>query len=136
MAIAFCSLLRDTCFFDCKAEKSPKPLRNVLQPDKQGASTMTKSAVFTDKAPAAVGHYSQAIITGNLVFTAGQTGLIPGTRNLVEGGVQEQTRQTLTNVKTILEAAGSSLDKVVKTTVFLADINDFAAMNEIYATFF
>jgi len=97
---------------------------------------MTKSAVFTDKAPAAVGPYSQAIITGNLVFTAGQTGLIPGTRNLVEGSVREQTKQTLTNVRTILEAAGSSLDKVVKTTVFLADINDFTAMNEVYATFF
>lgn len=97
---------------------------------------MPKSAVFTDKAPAAVGPYSQAIISGNLVFTAGQTGLIPGTRNLVEGGVREQTRQTLTNVKTILEAAGTSLENVLKTTVFLADINDFAAMNEVYATFF
>jgi 2-iminobutanoate/2-iminopropanoate deaminase len=97
---------------------------------------MKKSSVQSEKAPAPVGPYSQAIIANGFVFTAGQTGTDPATKKLVQGGVQEQTRQVLTNVKAVLEAAGASLDSVVKTTVFLADMNDFAAMNQIYATFF
>lgn len=97
---------------------------------------MPKSVVQTDNAPAAVGPYSQAIIVNGLVFTAGQIPLIPGTGTLVEGGIQEQTAQVLKNLSAVLTAAGSSLDRVVKTTVFLKDINDFAAMNETYATCF
>ncbi len=96
---------------------------------------MSRQVVSTDRAPSAIGPYSQGIITGNLVFTAGQGGVIPGTKTVVEG-VEAQTRQTLENVKAILEAAGTSMDRIVKTTVYLADINDFAAMNGVYTTFF
>ena len=97
---------------------------------------MSKQAISTDKAPGAVGPYSQAIVANGMVFTAGQVPLVPGTKALVEGGIQEQTRQVLTNLTAVLEAAGTSLDKAVKTTVFLKDMNDFADMNEVYATFF
>jgi len=97
---------------------------------------MSREVVRTENAPAAIGPYSQGIIANGFVFTAGQGGVIPGTRTIVEGGVREQTRQVMQNLKGIVEAAGSSMDKVVKTTVFLTDINDFAAMNEVYASFF
>ena len=97
---------------------------------------MSKKVVRTDKAPAAIGPYSQAIIANGMVFTAGQGAMVPETKKIIEGGIEEQTRQTLTNVKAILEAAGTSLDQVVKTTVFLKDMNSFAAMNAVYATFF
>ena len=97
---------------------------------------MPKQVISTNNAPAAVGAYSQGIIANGFVFTAGQIPLIPGASNLREGGIQAQTRQSLNNVKGVLEAAGSSMDKVVKTTVFLADINDFAAFNAVYADFF
>jgi 2-iminobutanoate/2-iminopropanoate deaminase len=97
---------------------------------------MTRQAVQTEKAPAAVGPYSQAIVANGFVYTAGQAALIPGSKTLAEGGIQGQTRQTLENIKAILEAAGTSLDNVVKTTVFLKDMNDFAAMNEVYKTYF
>lgn len=97
---------------------------------------MSKKVVSTDKAPAAIGPYSQAIIANGMVFTAGQGPMVPGTKTIVEGGIEEQTRQTLNNVKAILEAAGTSLDKAVKTTVFLKDMNTFAAMNAVYATYF
>ena len=97
---------------------------------------MSKQVISTDTAPAAVGAYSQGIIANGLVFTAGQIPLIPGTNNLREGGIQAQTRQSLNNVKGVLEAAGSGMDKVVKTTVFLADINDFAEFNAVYSEFF
>lgn len=97
---------------------------------------MAKIVVHTEQAPGAVGPYSQAIIANGMVFTAGQVPLIPGTKSLIEGGIQEQTRQALQNVKAVLEAAGTSLENVVKTTVFLSDMNHFSAMNEVYATFF
>jgi 2-iminobutanoate/2-iminopropanoate deaminase len=96
---------------------------------------MSRQIVQTTNAPGAIGPYSQGIISGGFVFTAGQTGVIPGTKTLPEG-VVEQTRQTLQNVQGILEAAGTSMANVVKTTVYLQDIRDFAAMNEVYATFF
>lgn len=93
--------------------------------------------INTDKAPAAIGPYSQAIDTSTgLVFVSGQLPIDPVTGAFPEGGVQEQTRQSLTNARAILEAAGLGLENVVKTTVFLADMGDFAAMNEVYAQFF
>ena len=97
---------------------------------------MSREVIKTDSAPAALGPYSQAIVANGFVFVAGQTPLIPGTAALAEGGIQPQTRQALENIKAILEAAGTSLDRVVKTTVFLQHFSDFPAMNEIYATYF
>ena len=93
-------------------------------------------AINTKKAPAAIGPYSQAIQVGNLVYTSGQIPIDPNTGSFVEGGIQEQTRQSLTNVKAMLEEAGTSMSHVVKTTVFLADMADFAEMNNVYAEFF
>ncbi len=93
-------------------------------------------AVHTEKAPKAIGPYSQAIKVGNLVFASGQVPIVPATGEFVEGGIQEQTRQSLTNAKAILEEAGTNLAKVVKTTVYLSDMANFAAMNEVYAEFF
>jgi len=99
-------------------------------------TTEGKKIVSTEKAPKAIGPYSQAIRTENLVFTAGQVGLDPDTMELVEGGVAAQTRQVLTNLQHVLESADSSLKFVVKTTVFLQDLGDFAKMNAVYAEFF
>lgn len=95
-----------------------------------------KELINTDKAPAAVGPYSQAIKTGGLVFLSGQLGLDPATGKMVDGGVKEQFERVVANVKAVLAAAGCDLDAVVKTTVFLQDMNDFAAMNELYAKHF
>ena len=94
-----------------------------------------KKIVSTEKAPKAIGPYSQAIRTESLVFTAGQIGLDPATMELVEG-VEAQTRQALTNLKHVLETADSGLNYVIKTTVFLQDMGDFAKMNAVYAEFF
>ena len=94
-------------------------------------------AIQTDQAPAAIGPYSQAIDSGaGLVFVSGQIPIDPATGTFVPGGIREQTRQSLTNAQAILAAAGLGLGNVVKTTVFLADMGDFAAMNEVYAQFF
>ncbi|MGE5251923.1 MAG: RidA family protein [Bacteroidota bacterium] len=95
-----------------------------------------KNLISTEKAPKAIGPYSQAVAIEGLVFTAGQIGLDPATMELVEGDVTAQTLQVLTNIKHVLEAAGTGLNYVIKTTVFLADMGDFAAMNTIYAEFF
>jgi len=95
-----------------------------------------KQIIHTDAAPAAVGPYSQAIVANGFVFTAGQVGLVPQTMQLIEGDVQAQTRQALTNLRTILQTAGTDLQHVVKTTVFLANMDDFQAMNAIYSEFF
>jgi len=92
--------------------------------------------VHTDHAPAAMGPYSQAIVDGNMVYTAGQIALDPQTGKLVEGGINEQTRRVLENLTAVLEAAGTSMRSVVKTTVFLSDLANFASMNAIYGTYF
>ena len=92
--------------------------------------------ISTDKAPAAIGPYSQAIEAGGMVFASGQLPIDPATGAFVEGGVQEQTRQSLTNAQNILREAGVDLSHVVKTTVFLSDMANFGAMNEVYAEFF
>ena len=97
---------------------------------------MKKKIVTSTKAPAALGPYSVAVQAGGFVYTAGQLGLDPDTGEFAPGGIEAETRQALTNLKHVLEAAGSSLDQVVKTTVFLRDMNDFAAMNAVYAEFF
>ena len=94
---------------------------------------MSKTLIFTNEAPEAIGPYSQAIRTGNLIYTAGQIALDPATGQLVPGGIQEQTARVLENLKAILEAAGTSLARTVKTTVYLKNFGDFAAMNAIYA---
>ena len=96
---------------------------------------MTKQAIATAAAPAAIGPYSQAIRSGNLIFTAGQIALDPATGIMVPGGVSEQTARVLENLKAILEEAGSSLDRTVKTTVFLRDFKEFVLMNAVYETY-
>lgn len=92
--------------------------------------------VQTDDAPQAIGPYSQAIISGDLVYTAGQIAIDPKTKEVVDGGIADQTERVMHNLSAILQAAGASLGSVVKTTVFLSDMGDFAAMNEVYAKHF
>ena len=96
---------------------------------------MNKETIRTDKAPKAIGPYEQAIKVDDFVYTSGQIPLDPKTGNLVEGGIKEQTRQVMENLRAVLAAGGSSLDRVIKATVFLKNIVDFAAMNEVYAEF-
>jgi len=98
--------------------------------------TPNKQIIVTDGAPAAVGPYSQGVRAANLIFSAGQIGLVPGTKEFAGPDIASQTRRALLNIKAIVEAAGSCLERVVKTTVFLADIKEWPAMNEVYAEFF
>jgi 2-iminobutanoate/2-iminopropanoate deaminase len=97
---------------------------------------MQREVVATQKAPAAVGPYSQGIRAGDFVYTAGQLGIIPGTKEFAGPQIEEQTRQALQNLEAVLEASDSCLEQVVKTTVFLADMGEFARMNSVYAEFF
>lgn len=97
---------------------------------------MERRIVATDKAPGAIGPYSQAVVAGGFVFTAGQIALLPGTGELVAGGVAPQAEQVMRNLDAVLRAAGSSFARVVKTTIFLADMGDFAAVNEVYGRYF
>jgi len=97
---------------------------------------MSKQAIATDKAPAAIGPYSQGVRAGNLIFTAGQVGVDPANQQVVAGGITEQTTRAFENLMAILAEAGSSLSQVIKTTVFLKDMNDFAAMNAVYGSYF
>ncbi len=97
---------------------------------------LAKEIITTDKAPKPIGPYSVGVKIGNLIFTAGQAGVVPETGNVIEGGIAIETRQTLQNIKTILEEAGSSMEAVVKTTVFLQDMAEFSQMNAVYAEFF
>lgn len=95
-----------------------------------------RKIVSTTKAPAAIGPYAQANILDNLVITSGQIPLVPETGAVVEGGIVEQTKQVFANLKAVLEEAGSGLDKIIKTTCFLKDMNDFATVNEVYGSYF
>lgn len=95
-----------------------------------------KEIIATEKAPAAIGPYSQAVRTGQLIFTSGMIPIDPATNTLVEGGIEVQAKQAFSNLEQLLLASGSDLDSVVKTVVFIKDMNDFAKVNEIYATFF
>ncbi len=99
---------------------------------------MNKKIISTPKAPVAVGPYSQAVVIEehNLIFVSGQIGMNPQTKEIVKGGTTEETRQVLENLKNVLEACGSGLEKVVKTTVFMKDLDDFGLMNEAYSSFF
>ncbi len=97
---------------------------------------MQREPVKTEHAPAAIGPYSQAIKAGGLVFAAGQIPLDPATGQMISGGIQEQTQRVLENLRAVLAAAGSSLDAVVKTTIFLKNMSDYAAMNEVYSRYF
>ena len=96
---------------------------------------MDKRVISTDRAPAAIGPYSQAIAVNGLVYTSGVIPVVPSTGEIVSG-IENQTKQVFTNISALLEDAGTSMDKVVKTTVFIKDMNDFAKVNEVYATFF
>lgn len=96
---------------------------------------MSKKIVKTDQAPAAIGPYSQGVIANGLIYTAGQVPIDPQTGEIVEGGIEAQTRQSLENIKAILEAAGTNLSHVIKTTVFLQSMDDFAKMNAVYADY-
>lgn len=95
-----------------------------------------KDIIATDRAPRAIGPYSQAVRAGNLVFASGQIPIDPSTGEFVPGGIAEQTEQVLRNLTAVFEAAGLGMDQVIKTTVFLADMDDFTAMNEVYGRFF
>lgn len=97
---------------------------------------MELRSIFTEKAPKAIGPYSQAINAGNMFFTSGQLGINPDTGNIIEGTIQDETRQALYNLKAVLEAAGATLNDVVKTTVFIKDMNQFGLINEVYGEFF
>ena len=97
---------------------------------------MQKNIVVAENAPKAIGPYSAGVKIGDFVYTAGQLGIDPDAGSFVDGGIEAETRQALQNLKEVLEAAGSSLENVVKTTVFLRDMNEFAAMNSVYAEFF
>ncbi len=96
----------------------------------------TKATIMAPAAPPAVGPYSHAVVANGMVFTAGQVGLVPGTKQLAEGGIEGQTAQVLENLRAVLQTSGSDLEKVVKTTVFLMNMDDFAAMNGVYASYF
>ena len=96
---------------------------------------MIRETISTDKAPKAIGPYEQAIRVGDLIYTAGQIPIDPTTGNLIDGGIVEQTRQVLENLKAVLEAGGASLDTVIKATVFLKNMADFAALNEVYGLY-
>ncbi|MCD4715216.1 MAG: RidA family protein [Desulfobacterales bacterium] len=95
-----------------------------------------KKVIHSEKAPKAVGPYSQAILTGNLVFTSGQIAIDPGSGKLIEGGIQEQARQVMANLSAVLKAAGTDLTRAVKATVFLDDISNFTKFNEVYGEYF
>ncbi|CUS89660.1 endoribonuclease L-PSP [Candidatus Kryptobacter tengchongensis] len=95
-----------------------------------------KKIVYTEKAPKPVGPYSQAVIAGDFIFTAGQIPIDPKTNQVVQGDIKEQTKQVLENLKAVLEASGATFDDVVKVTVYMRDLNEFSAMNEIYSEYF
>jgi 2-iminobutanoate/2-iminopropanoate deaminase len=97
---------------------------------------MSKTIISTDKSPAAIGPYSQAVEVNGIVYTSGMIPVVPATGEIVEGGVEEQTKQVFENLKALLEVAGSGLDQVFKTTVFIKDMNDFGTINAVYATYF
>lgn|SRR6185312_2318573 len=115
--------------------KGPRTRINLPAPVRSGHNRSMKNAITTSSAPAAIGPYSQAVRVGEFLYTSGQVALDPASGQLVAGGIAEQTQRALENLKAVLEAAGSSLAAVVKTVVFLKDMNDFAAMNAVYGRY-
>ena len=97
---------------------------------------MKKEEIRTDKAALPIGPYSQGVKTGNIIWVAGEKGIDPVSNQVVAGGIEAETRQTLNNIKAILEAAGAGMDNIVRTVVYMTDLNDFGKMNEVYASFF
>jgi 2-iminobutanoate/2-iminopropanoate deaminase len=124
------------CFKSFGLNKQSRFEKKILEEVDIGDQMPVKQIVKTEKAPKAIGPYNVANIYDDLIFTAGQLGLNPETMELEPGGIEAETRQSLTNIKNVLESAGSSLDLVLKTTVFLRDMADFAKMNAIYAEYF
>ncbi len=117
------------------ANRSVK-IPNLFESRLKGSFETVRQIVQTEEAPQAIGPYSQAVVAGGFVYSSGQIPLDPRTGEFVAGGITEQTEQVLRNLSKVLEAAGTGLERVVKTTVFLADMGDFAAMNEVYGRFF
>jgi 2-iminobutanoate/2-iminopropanoate deaminase len=111
-------------------------MRSLFESQQKEVFRTVRQIIQTDNAPRAIGPYSQAVVAGGFVFASGQIPLDPQTGEFVAGGVAEQTEQVMRNLTAVMEAAGTSLERVVKTTVFLADMNDFAAMNEVYGRYF
>ena len=120
----------------CCAAKASVKIRGLLHTRRKESVCSVKQTIETEEAPQAIGPYSQAVIAGGFVFASGQIPIDPQTSEFVTGGVAEQTEQVLRNLTAVLKAAGSSLDRVVKTTVYLADMKDFAQMNEVYGRYF
>lgn len=134
-AIARMNLIKSH-FLPCQATTAYRGLTNRQITSQATAAHGSKEVIITEKAPGAVGPYSQAIKTGNLVFVSGQVGLIPGTKDLAAETVEGQTEQVMVNLGEVLQAAGSSYSQVVKTTVLLTHMSDFAAVNAIYGRYF
>jgi 2-iminobutanoate/2-iminopropanoate deaminase len=111
-------------------------MRSLFESQQKEVFRTVRQIIQTDNAPRAIGPYSQAVVAGGFVFASGQIPIDPQTGEFVAGGVAEQTEQVMRNLTAVMEAAGTSLERVVKTTVFLADMNDFAAMNEVYGRYF
>jgi 2-iminobutanoate/2-iminopropanoate deaminase len=111
-------------------------MRSLFEPQEKEVFQTVRQIIETESAPRAIGPYSQAVVAGGFVFASGQIPLDPQTGEFVAGGIAEQTEQVLRNLSRVMEAAGTTLSRVVKTTVFLADMNDFAAMNEVYGRYF
>ena len=114
----------------------PDSIQNNLFKQQPQTGGKMKKTIQTDNAPKAIGPYSQAVSFGNLIFTSGQIAIHPASGKIIHDGIEEQTRQVMANLKSILEAAGSDLSKVLKSSVFLNDINEFSRFNEVYATYF
>lgn len=111
-------------------------MRSLFETQEKEVFGIVRQIIETERAPRAIGPYSQAVVAGGFVFASGQIPLDPQTGEFVAGGIAEQTEQVLRNLSMVMEAAGTELSRVVKTTVFLADMNDFAAMNEVYGRYF
>jgi 2-iminobutanoate/2-iminopropanoate deaminase len=111
-------------------------MQSLFEPQEKEVFRTVRQIIETESAPRAIGPYSQAVVAGDFVFASGQIPLDPQTGELIAGGIREQTEQVLRNLSQVLEASGTTLERVVKTTVFLADMDDFAAMNEVYGRYF